>query len=76
MTFYNKTFILIVSCFFVINICVAQQPPSFSSAIERQFNKIQSDILLTAEEMPEDKFYKIDSNALLLVGKITQGAFM
>src|SRR3954469_11546149 len=57
MTFYNKALISIVSFFFVINICVGQQPPLFSSAIERQFNKIESDILSTAEAMPEDKFY-------------------
>src|SRR3954462_12178058 len=57
MTVCNKALILTVSFFFVINICVGQQPPLFSSAIERQFNKIESDILSTAEAMPEDKFY-------------------
>jgi uncharacterized damage-inducible protein DinB len=34
--------------------CFGQQ--SITSAIERQFNKIESDILTTAEAMPEDKF--------------------
>ena len=34
--------------------CVGQQ--SLSSAIERQFNKIENDILTTAEAMPDDKF--------------------
>jgi len=37
-----------------ITTCVAQQ--SLTSAIERQFNKIESDILTTAQAMPEDKF--------------------
>jgi uncharacterized damage-inducible protein DinB len=37
-----------------ITTCVAQQP--ITPAIERQFNKIESDILTTAEAMPEDKF--------------------
>lgn len=35
-----------------INTCPGQQ--SITSAIERQFNKIESDILTTAEAMPED----------------------
>ena len=34
--------------------CIGQQ--SLSPAIERQFNKIENDILTTAEAMPEDKF--------------------
>ncbi|WP_276503209.1 DinB family protein [Terrimonas pollutisoli] len=37
-----------------ITTCLGQQ--SITSAIERQFNKIESDILTTAEAMPEDKF--------------------
>ena len=37
-----------------ITTCHGQQ--SITSAIERQFNKIESDILTTAEAMPEDKF--------------------
>ena len=39
--------------FFTMN-CVAQQ--SLSPAIERLFNKIEQDILTTADAMPEDKF--------------------
>ena len=58
MRFNNKTLITsIISCFFVISICVGQQSPSFSSAIERQFNKIESDIVTTAEAMPDSTFY-------------------
>jgi uncharacterized damage-inducible protein DinB len=38
----------------LITTCLGQQ--SITSAIERQFNKIESDILTTAEAMPEDKF--------------------
>jgi uncharacterized damage-inducible protein DinB len=34
--------------------CFGQQ--SLTSAVERQFNKIESDILTSAEAMPEDKF--------------------
>src|SRR5215469_14009889 len=40
-----------------VNICIGQQPIPISSAIERQFNKIESDILSTAEAMPESRFY-------------------
>ncbi|MEP7141701.1 MAG: DinB family protein [Ferruginibacter sp.] len=39
-----------------VNISVGQQPPAFSIAIERQFNKIENDIVTTAEAMPENKF--------------------
>jgi uncharacterized damage-inducible protein DinB len=49
----------IVISFFVFSLvckatCLGQQ--SLTSAIERQFNKIQNDILTSAEAMPEDKF--------------------
>ncbi|MFI5130181.1 MAG: DinB family protein [Chitinophagales bacterium] len=37
-----------------ISSCLGQT--SISSAIERQFNKIENDILTTAQAMPEDKF--------------------
>jgi uncharacterized damage-inducible protein DinB len=37
-----------------ITTCSGQQ--SITAAIERQFNKIESDIVTTAEAMPEDKF--------------------
>ena len=36
--------------------CLGQQPASITSAIERQFNKIESDILSSAEAMPENKY--------------------
>lgn len=37
--------------------CAGQSSILFSSAIERQFDKIENDILSTAEAMPEEKFY-------------------
>jgi uncharacterized damage-inducible protein DinB len=48
-----------ITNFFVFNLitvatCFGQQ--SLSSAVERQFNKIENDILTTAEAMPESKF--------------------
>src|ERR1700754_4304434 len=36
--------------------CLAQQPVSLKPAIERLFNKVESDILSSAEAMPENKF--------------------
>lgn len=39
------------------NLCIAQQAVSLSSAVERQFNKIEADIISAAESMPENKFY-------------------
>ncbi|MFL5742154.1 MAG: DinB family protein [Flavisolibacter sp.] len=56
MTSFNKAFVLIIFCFSIINTCVGQQPPSFTTAIERQFNKIEADIVSSAEAMPEGKF--------------------
>jgi uncharacterized damage-inducible protein DinB len=51
-------FILVstISCFSLINVSIAQSSPPFSSAIERQFNKIQNDIITSAEAMPENKY--------------------
>ena len=37
--------------------CAAQKAVSMTAAIERQFSKIESDILSSAQAMPEDKFY-------------------
>ena len=54
MKIQNK---LITSLSFVMlftTICVGQE--SLTSAIERQFSKIERDILTTAEAMPEEKF--------------------
>jgi hypothetical protein len=54
MRFYKKPlFFFFFSLFFITN-CIGQQ--SILLAIERQFNKIESDILTSAEAMPEDKF--------------------
>ncbi len=51
-------FLILLIFIFVagINTCMAQQPPPFSTAIERQFNKIESDIVTSAEAMPEEKY--------------------
>ena len=62
MTFPNKAFIAITFFFCIIDICVAQQSASLSTAIERQFNKIERDIVSSAEAMPEDKFYFTPEN--------------
>jgi uncharacterized damage-inducible protein DinB len=53
MRFY-KSIPYFFLCFFLISTCTGQQ--SILPAIERQFNKIESDILSSAEAMPEDKF--------------------
>jgi uncharacterized damage-inducible protein DinB len=37
-------------------ICFGQEVVSFSTAVERQFAKVESDILSTAEAMPESMF--------------------
>jgi uncharacterized damage-inducible protein DinB len=56
MPFQKKSLVIaIISCFVFINVCVGQQPV-FSSAVERLFNKIESDIVSSAEAMPENKF--------------------
>ena len=58
MTSCKKALIISISFYFsIISICVAQRSPTFSTAIERQFNKIESDIISTAQAMPEEKFY-------------------
>jgi uncharacterized damage-inducible protein DinB len=58
MLFRSRALIIsIISCFTFVDVCFGQQAPTFSTAIERQFNKIESDIVSTAEAMPEDKFY-------------------
>jgi len=54
---YAKTIVTIATFLFGISsICLAQQSVSMTPAIERLFNKIESDILTSAEAMPEDKF--------------------
>lgn len=54
MCFHKKLINFFVTCLFFITTCVGQQ--SVSPAIDRQFNKIESDILSSAQAMPEDKF--------------------
>src|ERR1043165_938173 len=50
-------YLLTLTILFSMN-CLAQttQAVSFSSSIDRLFNKVTSDILTTAEAMPEEKF--------------------
>ena len=55
MTFNKKLVFLFVLSTAFITTCLGQQQ-SLTPAIERLFNKIESDILTTAEAMPEDKF--------------------
>ena len=56
MTFYIKpAWAVIFSTATIIN-CAGQQAASITSAIERQFTKIESDILSSAQAMPEDKY--------------------
>src|SRR5215831_16368731 len=52
----------VIALFMLINVCGGQQSPSLSIAIERQFNKIESDIISSTEAMPEDKFYFTPEN--------------
>lgn len=47
------TFALVLA---FIMTCAGQQATSITTAIERQFNKIESDILSTAEAMPGEKY--------------------
>ena len=57
MLFHQKPLPLALICWFTLfNVCYGQQSVRYSIAIERQFNKIESDILTSAEAMPEDKF--------------------
>ena len=53
MNKHFKSFsLLIIYCSFHI----MGHSQSITAAIERQFNKVERDILTTAEAMPEDKF--------------------
>ncbi len=54
MTFHKKLICIFIFNVVLINTSFGQQ--SLTPAIERLFNKIESDILTTAEAMPEDKF--------------------
>ena len=63
MAVQNKLLtVAIASLVGFIHFCWGQQSPPLSMAIERQFNKIESDILSSAEAMPEDKFYFTPEN--------------
>src|SRR3954465_15535117 len=58
MNFHHKLLLtLLILGIVLTNTCFGQSPVTFSSAIERQFNKIESDILTSAEAMPESTFY-------------------
>ena len=54
MTFHKKLICILVFNVALMTTCFGQQ--SLKPAVERLFNKIESDILTTAEAMPEDKF--------------------
>ncbi|HXB30334.1 MAG TPA: DinB family protein [Puia sp.] len=58
MSFHHKTFsVTIILSFALLSVCSGQQPAKFSIAVERLFNKIENDILTSAQAMPEDRFY-------------------
>ena len=58
MLFHHKLrSTLLISTLALAGTCFGQSPVSFSKAIERQFSKIESDIVTTAEAMPESTFY-------------------
>ncbi|HEV3223792.1 MAG TPA: DinB family protein [Puia sp.] len=54
---FKAQFITVILCFALFSVCFGQPLIKYSNAVERQFNKIESDIVTTAEAMPEDKFY-------------------
>ena len=54
---FHKTLQVLLLCLPFSSICLAQTPVSLTPAIERQFTKIESDILSAAGAMPADKFY-------------------
>ena len=56
MSFHNRLMNTSVACLFLANVCFGQQPVSLTSAVERQFNQIESDVLRYAQAMPENKF--------------------
>jgi uncharacterized damage-inducible protein DinB len=63
--------ILFLGCMLAASLnCTAQQP--LTSAIERQFNKIESDILSSAESMPESQ-YNFSPESLHIKGASMQG---
>ena len=54
------------------SLCIAQKAVSLSSAVERQFNKIESDIVSAAESMPESKYY-FTPDSLYITGSDFKG---
>jgi uncharacterized damage-inducible protein DinB len=56
MTFYIKLAWAVTFFTGLMIDCAAQQAVSITSAIERQFTKIEGDILSSAQAMPEDKY--------------------
>ncbi len=46
----------------LLSVCSGQSSVRFSIAIERLFNKIESDIMTSAQAMPEDRFYFTPEN--------------
>ena len=56
MTSFSRAVFSLFFCFSIINSCIGQSSPSFTTAIERQFNKIETDIVSSVEAMPEGKF--------------------
>ncbi len=63
MSFHHKTFsVTIILSFALLSVCSGQQPAKFSIAVERLFNKIENDILTSAQAMPEDRFYFTPEN--------------
>ena len=58
MLFHHKLLTtLLISALALAGTSFGQSPVAFSKAIERQFNKIESDIVTTAEAMPDSTFY-------------------
>ncbi len=62
MSFPRTISAIVIFQFAFSAICFGQQAVSITAAIERQFNKIESDILSSAEAMPESKFYFTPEN--------------
>lgn len=57
MYFLRKLISFLALYLTLTNVCAAQTPVSLSPGVERLFTKIESDILSTAEAMPEDKYF-------------------
>ena len=63
MTFNKKILSAsLILSFALLGVCSGQSSVRFSIAIERLFNKIESDIMTSAQAMPEDRFYFTPEN--------------